>query len=232
MALACAGPPPARKGVKMNILLNEGLNWLPQLWSGLKVSLSVTAVSLILGLPMGFLLSLGVMSRSQPVRYTALAVVEIGRGAPSLVLLQFAYFGLPSTGLVLSSFVASVLALSWSTAAYSSEIIRAGLQSVPAGQSEAALATGMTRLDTMRFVVMPQGLRIAIPALLGFAILIFQTTSLCFTIALPELTSRAYEIGTNTFQYLPVLSLAGLLYLAVCVPATLIVSWVETRTAH
>ncbi|MBD9375606.1 amino acid ABC transporter permease [Rhizobium sp. ARZ01] len=215
----------------MNVLFEQAGNWLPHLWNGLKLSLGVTAASLLIGLPFGFLLSLGVIARSKAIRHGALAVVEIGRGAPSLVLLQFAYFGLPSTGLVLSSFAASVLALSWSTAAYSSEIIRAGLQSVPAGQSEAALAIGMTRLDTMRFVVLPQGLRVAIPALLGFAILIFQTTSLCFSIALPELTSRAYEIGTNTFQYLPALTLAGLLYLAVCVPATIIVSWVEARAA-
>ncbi len=216
----------------MNVLFEQAGTWLPHLWAGLKLSLGVTAASLLIGLPLGLLLSIGVIARGKPIRYAALAIVETGRGAPSLVLLLFAYFGLPSTGLVLSSFAASVVALSWTTAAYSSEIIRAGLQSVPAGQSEAALAAGMTRLDTMRFVVMPQGLRIAIPALLGFATLIFQSTSLCFTIALPELTSRAYEIGANTFQYLPVLTLAGILYLLVCVPATMIVSWIEARADH
>lgn len=216
----------------MSVLFEQAGNWLPQLWGGLMISLGVTAASLLIGLPLGFLLSIGVIAPGKALRYAALAVVEIGRGAPSLVLLQFAYFGLPSTGLVLSSFGASVIALSLSTAAYTSEIIRGGLQSVPAGQREAALATGMTRLDTMRFVIMPQGLRIAIPALLGFAILIFQTTSLCFAIALPELTSRAYEIGTNTFRYLPALTLAGLLYLMVCVPATMLVSWVEARATH
>ncbi len=216
----------------MSVLFEQAGTWLPQLWGGLMLSLGVTAASLLIGLPLGFILSLGVMARERALCYAALAVVEIGRGAPSLVLLQFAYFGLPSTGLVLSSFGASIVALSLSTAAYTSEIIRAGLQSVPAGQREAALATGMTRLDTMRFVIMPQGLRIAIPALLGFAILIFQTTSLCFAIALPELTSRAYEIGTNTFRYLPALTLAGLLYLMVCVPATMLVSWVEARATH
>jgi polar amino acid transport system permease protein len=216
----------------MSVFFEQAGSWLPQLWGGLMLSLGVTAASLLIGLPLGFFLSLGVMARERVLRYAALAVVEIGRGAPSLVLLQFAYFGLPSTGLVLSSFGASIVALSLSTAAYTSEIIRAGLQSVPAGQREAALATGMTRLDTMRFVIMPQGLRIAIPALLGFAILIFQTTSLCFAIALPELTSRAYEIGTNTFRYLPALTLAGLLYLMVCIPATMLVSWVEARATH
>lgn len=212
--------------------LEQTQNWLPQMLGGLKISLIVTGASLAIGIPLGFFLSLGVMSNSKLTRNINLAVVEIGRGAPSLILLQFAYFGLPSAGLTLTSFGASILALSWTTGAYTSEIIRAGLQSVPAGQREASLAIGLTRLDMMRYVVVPQGLRIAIPSLLGFAILIFQTTSLCFAIALPELTSRAYEIGTNTFQYLPALILAGLLYLVICIPATLLVSFVEARSQH
>lgn len=216
----------------ISILFEQAHNWLPQMLSGLRISLVVTGLSLLIGIPLGFFLSLGVMSTSKETRWIALILVEVGRGAPSLVLLQFAYFGLPSAGLTLTSFAASVVALSWTTGAYTSEIIRAGLQSVPAGQREASLAIGLSRLDMMRFVVMPQGLRIAIPALLGFAILIFQTTSLCFAIALPELTSRAYEIGTNTFQYLPALVLAGLLYLIICIPATLIVSLVEGRSQY
>ncbi len=213
-------------------LLERSGDWLPQLLGGLRISVIVTLAALAIGLPIGFLLSLAVMSRSAPLRGLGLAVVEIGRGAPSLVLLLLAYFGLPNAGLTLTSFGASVVALSWSTAAYTSEIIRAGLQSVPQGQREASLAIGLSRVDMMRFIIVPQGLRIAIPALLGFAILIFQTTSLCFAIALPELTSRAYEIGSNTFQYLPALTLAGLLYLVVCIPATMFVHWVEARSTH
>lgn len=212
-------------------LLERSGEWLPQLLGGLRISVMVTLAALAIGLPIGFLLSLAVMSRAALPRLAGLAVVEVGRGAPSLVLLLLAYFGLPNAGLTLTSFSASVVALSWSTAAYTSEIIRAGLQSVPQGQREASLAIGLNRIDMMRFVIVPQGLRIAIPALLGFGILIFQTTSLCFAIALPELTSRAYEIGSNTFQYLPALVLAGLLYLAVCIPATMVVHWVEARAA-
>ncbi|WP_372803727.1 amino acid ABC transporter permease [Paracoccus seriniphilus] len=216
----------------ISTILSQGGDWLPDMLSGLRLSVMVTMVSLLIGLPLGFLLSLGVMSKSRAANALALVIVEIGRGAPSLVLLQFAYFGLPSAGLTLSSFGASVVALSWTTAAYTSEIIRAGLQSVPAGQREAAMAVGLNRMDMMRFVIVPQGLKIAIPALLGFAILIFQTTSLCFAIALPELTSKAYEIGANTFQYLPALVLAGLLYLMVCIPMTMIVHWIENRRKY
>src|SRR5262249_21536406 len=154
-----------------------------------------------IGLPMGLLLALGVQSKSRGANWISLAVVEIGRGAPALVLLQFAYFGLPSAGLTLPSFAAATLALAWNTGAYTSEIIRAGLESVPFGEKEAASAIGLTRVDTLRFVILPQGLRAAAPALLGFAAQMLQATSLCFAIALPELTSQAYMIGTNTFRY-------------------------------
>jgi polar amino acid transport system permease protein len=90
----------------------------------------------------------------------------------------------------------------------------------------------MSHRDTMRYIVIPQGVRIAIPALMGFAIIIFQATSLAFTIALQELLSRAYTIGSNTFLYLQVLVLAGLLYLIIAVPAGWLVGWTERRMSR
>jgi len=213
----------------MTALLEFWWRSLPQLLSGLGVSLQVTGIALALGIPLGLCLALGVQSRSAAVRYPSIAFVEIGRGAPALILLQFAYFGLPSAGISLSSLAAASLALAWTTGAYTSEIIRAGLQAVPRGQVEAAIAAGMTPVDSLRFVVVPQAMRIAAPALLGFAILMLQASSLCFAIALPELLSQAYIIGTNTFKYLPILCLAGLLYAAICIPATFAVAALERR---
>ena len=212
---------------------DDFLTWLPDLWSGFVVSVELTLASLLVGLPLGLLWALGVQAKALPVRVLCLALVEIGRGAPALVLLQFIYFGLPSVRLPLSSFVSAVVALGWSTGAYTSEIIRAGLDSVPGGHKEAVNALGLSTIDGLRYVVLPQGLRVALPALLGFAILVFQATSLCFTIALPELISRAYEIGTNTFFYFPALATAGLFYISVCLPGSFLVSYVEHRAgAH
>jgi polar amino acid transport system permease protein len=141
-------------------------------------------------------------------------------------MLQFVYYGLPSAGLSFTAFVSAVAALSLTTAGYTSEILRGGLQAVPAGETEAAGALGMSRRDTLRFVLVPQGVRIALPSLMGFAILIFQATSLTFTISVVELLSQAYSIGAATFRYLDVLVLAGLLYLAVTIPA----GWLTDRT--
>ena len=211
--------------------MNAGLSadwadWLPQLLRGLWTSVRLTAVSLAVGIPLGLVLALLTSHRSRPVRWAAIGLVEIGRGTPALVMLQFVYYGLPSAGLTLPSFLAAAAALSLTAAAYTSEILRAGLQAVPAGESEAAGALGMSHRDTLRFVVVPQGVRIALPSLMGFAILIFQATSLTFTISVTELLSQAYSIGAATFRYLDVLLLAGLLYLAVTVPA----GWLTDRT--
>ena len=203
--------------------------WLPDLLGGLSVSLQVTALSLLIGIPFGLLLALGVLAKSRFVKALSLFLVEVGRGAPALVLLQFIYFGMPSAGLMLGSFTAAVIALAWNTGAYTSEIIRASLQSVAHGQREAAEALGLNRMDELRYVLLPQGLRVALPALLGFSILIFQGTSLCFTIALPELVSRAYEIGSTTFRYFPAQLCAGVLYASISIPAALLVNHVEKR---
>ncbi|NBA94894.1 amino acid ABC transporter permease [Pseudomonas sp. R5(2019)] len=206
-------------------------SWFPELWKGFVLSLQITALSLALGLLLGLLLALGVSARARLVRYPALLLVEVGRGAPALILLQYFYFGLPSAGLTLSSFWAAALALAYCTAAYTSEIIRGGIEAVDAGQNEAAEVIGLNRIDALRFVILPQALRVAVPSLLGFAILMFQASSLCFTIALPEIVSRASAIGSTTFEYMPVLTLAGLMYAAICAPATLVVTLLEKRLA-
>jgi polar amino acid transport system permease protein len=150
-----------------------------------------------------------------------------------LVLLQLTYFGLPNAGLTLSTMASAILALAICTGAYTSEIIRGGLEAVHSGQKEAADALGMTAGDKLRFIVLPQGLAVALPALLGFSITMLQATSLCFAITLPELISKAYAIGASTFRYLPALVLASLLYAAICIPASMLVGVLERRlSAH
>ena len=213
----------------MQELLEFWGTWLPRLLSGLRLSAAVTATCLLIGIPMGLILALGTQAKSRVLRILSLGIVEIGRGAPALILLQFAYFGLPTAGLALSSFASASLALAWCTGAYTSEIIRAGLDAVPAGQKEAAAAVGLTGFDALRFIILPQGMRVSLPALLGFSILMLQASSLCFSIALPELVSQAYNVGSTTFRYMSILILAGLLYAAVCIPATLVVGMMERR---
>ena len=213
----------------MSELVDFWWEWFPSLLDGLRLSVAVTAVSLALGIPLGLILALSMQSKTAVWRTLALFLVEIGRGAPALILLQFTYFGLPNAGVALSSFVSASLALAWCTGAYTSEIIRAGLEAVPYGQKEAATAIGLNRWDALRYVVVPQALRVSVPPLFGFSILMLQASSLCFAIALPELVSQAYIIGSNTFRYMSILLLTALFYAVICIPATIAVSALERR---
>lgn len=205
---------------------------LPQLLRGFALSLKVTGLSLALGIPLGLVLALNLQAKSLLAKLPSLSLIEIGRGASILVLLQFVYFGMPTVGLTFTSFVSVTIAFTWCTAAYTSEIIRAGLESVPQGQREAAEALGLGRLDGLRFVILPQGLPVSVPALLGFSILMLQASSLAFVVALPELMSKAQLIGSNTFRYMPLFTLTALLYASVCIPATIVVGVLERRLSR
>ncbi|KAB2784182.1 ABC transporter permease subunit [Brucella anthropi] len=213
----------------MKETLANFVEWAPQLFAGLVVSLQLTGLALLMGLPLGLLLALLSMTKMRLPRYMAILLVEIGRGAPALVVLQMVYYGLPSAGINTSAFIAAAVALALTTAAYTSEILRAGLNAVPQREFEAGLALGMTNSDIMRFVVIPQGVLFAVPALMGFAILIFQASALAFTISVPELLARAYRVGAATYLYLDVLILAGLFYLVVTIPFGWLVAGTERR---
>lgn len=203
--------------------------WSPQLFQGLMISLQLVGLALLFGLPLGLGLALISFAKNRFARYLAVILVEIGRGAPALVVLQMVYYGLPASGLTVTAFTSGAIALALTTGAYTTEILRAGLNAVPHREIEAGWALGLTYHDILRFVVVPQGILFAVPALMGFAILIFQATALTYTIAIPELLARAYRVGAATYLYLDVLILAGLFYLAVTVPFGWLVSYTERR---
>lgn len=213
----------------MMAILTDWIDWTPQLIDGLFISLKLAGLALLWGLPLGLVLALLSSSKNKIIRYTAIILVEIGRGAPALVVLQMVYYGLPSGGIYASAFTSGAIALALTTSAYTCEILKAGLNAVPHREIEAGQALGLTKNDIMKYVVIPQGVLFAMPALMGFAILIFQATALAFTIAIPELLARAYRIGAATYLYMDVLMLAGIIYLAVTLPFGWFVSYTEKK---
>lgn len=208
------------------------VEYLPRLGNGLLVSLQLTVISVVLGYVIGLFFALGSSSRRRWLRWPAIAVVEIGRGIPALVVLYMVYFGLPAFGLLLENFTAAAAALTFTVAAYSSEMIRAGIASVPRGQREAAQALGLGATTSFLRIILPQGLRSSIPALMGLAIMSFQGTSLAYSISVNELMSQAYQVSTITFEYLAVYGVTGLIFAAVAVPATWLSVAVERRLAR
>jgi polar amino acid transport system permease protein len=213
----------------MNIL-ESVVEYLPQLLPGLGMSFLLLAALVAIGTPLAFVLAFGLRNSSPIVRWITVAVVEIARGMPSLVLLYLVYFGLPSAGLQLTAFAAAALALGLNYAGYVSETVKSGLESLPKGQFEAADALGLDRWTKMRFIVIPQAMKVITPPLLSWIIVYFQTTSIAFAIAVPELTSVAYSIAASNYQYLAIFVVAGLLYAAISIPGSQIVAYLEGRT--
>ena len=210
-------------------LLQFWAEGLPSLLQGLQMSALLALVSLVIGLPLGFVLCMMVMSKNRFISAPGLVIVEIGRGMPALVILYLVYFGLPKFGVLLASFPAAIIALAWNYSCYCSEIFRAGIQSVPSGQREAGNALGLDSRVTFFGVILPQAFRSIMPALLGQTILLFQDTSLAYTVAVPELMKAAYSLGGSTFQYLRVFVLAGICYAIVTLPASWITRSLEKR---
>ncbi|WP_159706593.1 amino acid ABC transporter permease [Arthrobacter sp. 18067] len=206
--------------------------YLPRLGDGLVLSLQLTAISVVLGYALGLVFALGVSSTNKLVRFPTLVVVEIGRGIPALVVLYIVYYGFPAIGILFENVLAAAIGLTFTAAAYSSEMIRAGLQSVPKGQLEAAAALGLHGRTAFGRVIFPQGIRSAIPGLMGLAIQSFQGTSLAYSISVNELMSQSYQVSTITFDYLAVYAITGLMYVAIAVPATWLSMGVEKRLAR
>ncbi|MFN5512193.1 MAG: amino acid ABC transporter permease [Burkholderiales bacterium] len=198
---------------------------------GLTVGLSVTAilVSVLLGLS----LALAALSQSVALRRVARVYVEVFRAIPLLVLLLWVYYGLPVvSGLQFGAFAAGVMSLALSDAAFEAEIFRAGIQSVPKGHREAAQALGLAPLQIFRFVILPQALRVILPALGNQFVYVLKMSSLVSVIGLQELTRRANELNVTEYRPLEIYSVLVLEYLLLILVTSWLVRRLERRMAQ
>lgn len=210
--------------------LERVLGWLPELWSGLQLTVFLTFAGMAGALVIGLLLALArIDSRKKYLSWPAQAFVEIIRGTPLLLQLFYIFYVLPSFGLRLDRLVAGVVGLGINTGAYLSEVFRSGIEAVDKGQWEAADALGMPTGLTLRHIVLPQALRIVIPPLGNYFISMFKDTALVATISVPELLFSGQLLASQTFRYLEIYSLIFLIYLMISYPASLGVRWIERR---
>lgn len=181
---------------------------------GCWLTLQLSAISVVVGLGVGLLTVLAKRSVITPLRWLAESYIEIIRNTPFLVQVLFVFFGLPSLGISFTPTIAAVLALSLNLGAFSAEIIRTGIESVPRGQFEAGAALGMSRFQTFCHIVLKPALRTIYPALSGQFVMLLLTTSIVSSISAEELTSVAQNIDSMTFRSFEVYIVAALLYLA------------------
>jgi len=191
------------------------LNSLPTLlWAALLFTAPLTLLSFVLGLAVGLMTALARLFGAKPLVAVARFYVWIFRGTPLLVQLFLIFYGLPSAGILLDSFTAALIGFTLNIGAYSSEIIRAVIASVPRGQWEAAYSIGMTWSQAMRRTILPQAARTAVPPLSNTFISLVKDTSLAAAITVPEMFQAAQRIVATTYEPLILYIEAALLYLA------------------
>jgi len=203
---------------------------LGPLLAGILMTVELTLVVIVLALVFALGVALLRLYGPRPVRWLVASYVEVMRGTPLLLQLIYIYYVLPEAGIRLDNFVASTLALTLNYSAYISEVYRSGIQAIGRGQSDAAAALGMTRMLALRRVVLPQAIRIVIPALGNFLVSLFKDTALCSVVSVHEVLFTAQIIAARNFQYFTLYTVVGVLYFAVSFPAARAVSYLEHVT--
>jgi cystine transport system permease protein len=186
----------------------------PLLWAALKFTAPLTVLSFALGLILGLAVALVRLFGPRPLVPVVRFYVWIIRGTPLLVQLFLIFYGLPSVGIVLDAFPAALIGFTLNVGAYTSEIIRAVIASVPRGQWEAAYSIGMTWRQAMQRTILPQAARVAVPPLSNSFISLVKDTSLAAAITVPELFQAAQRIVATTYEPLILYIEAALIYLA------------------
>jgi len=189
---------------------------------GTVMTIGLTLTSLLLGTCFGLILCFMKISRNPAPKLLAKIIIDTFTGLPLLVLLVWLYYALPIfTGIHISAFVTAVMALSLNLGGFSAEIFRAGIQSVPTGQVEAAISLGMTRWHTLRRIVLPQAVKVIIPPLSGRYIETIKLTSLASIIAVDELLHSGQNLISISFRPLEIYTAIAFIYLAMIIPLTL-----------
>lgn len=198
---------------------------------GARLTLYLAVVSTIAGFALAVLVAMMRISHLRVLRLPALWYIEVIRGTPLLLQILIAYLVLPQLGLKLSILNSALVALVVNTSAYQAEAMRAGIQAIPTGQMEAATSLGMTYVQAMRHIILPQAFRLTLPALGNEFIILLKDTSLAGVIGVLELTKVGQILAGRTFLYLEALLAVGIVYFAIVYTLSLGLRRLEKRLA-
>ncbi len=202
---------------------------LPIVLQGLLNTVLLSLLVVPLGLLGGLILALLAHSRSRLIRWPLMAWVDFFRAFPPLVLLILLFAGLPFAGLELGGFACVAIAFFLNTGAYYGEILRAGIESIPRGQVEAARSTGLSGLQAMIYVVLPQAVRNVLPDLLSNTLEVVKLTALGSVVAVPELLFQARQAQSVTYNATPIV-MAAVIYFLILWPVVRLLSRLENRS--
>ncbi|HCN59927.1 MULTISPECIES: amino acid ABC transporter permease [Mammaliicoccus] len=212
--------------------------FLPMLEGLVKYSIPITLATFIIGLILALLTALMRISSSKVLKGIARFYVSIIRGTPMIVQLFIIFYGIPEIGrlatgeadnqLTLSPVIAAIIGLSLNVGAYASEILRGGIMSIPKGQTEAAYSIGMNYKQTVQRIILPQAIRVSVPALGNTFLSLIKDTSLLGFILVAEMFRKAQEVASTTYEFLTIYLLVAILYWVVCFIISVIQSYYES----
>ncbi|MGK9430466.1 amino acid ABC transporter permease [Bacillus atrophaeus] len=212
--------------------LKLAIESFPYVIKGIWYTLLISFVSMFAGTMLGLFISLARMSKFALLRWPARLYISFMRGVPILVILFILYFGFPYIGIEFSAVTAALLGFSLNSAAYIAEINRSAISSVDKGQWEAAASLGLSYWKTMRGIILPQSVRVALPPLANVLLDLIKASSLAAMITVPELLQHAKIIGGREFDYMTMYILTALIYWAICSVAAAFQNMLEKKYAH
>lgn len=202
------------------------------LGQGLVITLLTTVLAAVLALVLGFIAGLMRLSNNKFIRFMVAIYVEVFRGTSLLVQLFWIYFVLPMFGITMTAMTAAVLAIGLNFGAYTSEVVRSGIQSVDEGQIEASIALNFTRVQRMRRIIIPQAFIIMLPNLGNQLIELFKSTSLVALITLTDLTYQANVLNATTLQTTQIFTALLIIYFVIAWPMTKGMKLLERKMAE
>ncbi|MGV0742486.1 ectoine/hydroxyectoine ABC transporter permease subunit EhuD [Mycolicibacterium sp. XJ870] len=198
---------------------------------GLRVTLVATVFGSLLAYTLGLALALLRRSRIAVVSTAAWGFIEFIRSTPLLVQIFFFFFVLPSFGLKFDPLTTGIIAIGLHYSTYTAEVYRAGIEAVPAGQWEAAVALNLPSRRTWTAVILPQAIPRVLPALGNYTISMLKETPLLLMIGVLDIVGAANQVGSRAFRYVEPITIAGVLFLVLSYSASLLVRWLERRVA-
>ncbi|HEV2601474.1 MAG TPA: amino acid ABC transporter permease [Candidatus Babeliales bacterium] len=189
------------------------IQYLPNFLHGALVTVEIGALGCMIGIIIGTILGIAHTSKNKILRTFVTLYITVFRGTPMLIQIFMAVFVLPQIGIRLPDFWAATVAIGLNSAAYLSQIIRSGIQSVGTGQIEAAKVLGMNRVQTMRLIILPQALRVILPSINNELITLVKDSSLASTVGVMELTKEARHVQSVTFDAITVYCCVAFFYL-------------------
>ena len=204
----------------------------PLLMGAVAGTIPLTLASFVIGLAIALVVALARLSTIRPLNVLAGAYISVIRGTPLLVQLFIIFYALPSLGVLIDPFPSAVVAFSLNVGGYAAEAIRGSILAIPRGQWEAASTIGLGYALTLRRVILPQALRVAVPPLSNTFISLVKDTSLASSIMVTELLRRAQEIAVPSYQFLALYCLAAVIYWLICTVLSFGQQRLERRLSH